>query len=614
MKFGRNIFLLLCVIALLSTALVMMHIYTPKDVPMKGGRLYPLNMETVVEIEWDVLGPDTKTCRMQLTRSGEFWKMQQPYPGVLCDVAALTSFLDATGKMRILNQLGKAEETDFVPERYLTLKTPDREVTCAFGGVLPMELSQTLVETQGVLVAVEASHVAQLPATAASLRTRAILPVSPDRIQQLEWRAPDQPFTRARKMQNGNWAVTLPFPFETKAELVSQALAALTDPSAIAAYVRPADVTPVAALPGIVQALSTDSTLSVYGLDEETALRLTVLARGVRDGFTLRFGKEDPATPGNVFCLLDGYQAVVSVPAALKNVFGAHGPFVTNFRDLPILGDLPDPDRIVIQPANGEATVELTKEQSLWSLVRPTVLSAEHSAIRQLLSALSTLSGDLMEGAPENESPLVTITLTSAVKPGESWDLVVYDSATADHLKVYRTNTKRFYQIKRDALPDFLLTDNLDRALINQTIFSLPAETIRRIAVLHRDGTSVAIRRRQDALTWETETPVGAYINDAILDEWLTRFAELKAVEILEDTPSTFGALQPYGLEMPYLRLTIDLTGGEEGLRRILLVGTPDPETGTAPAMVQGRPVLYRLGEDDLAAFQLLPAQREEAY
>lgn len=614
MKFGRNILLLLGIISLLVGALVLTHMHKPKNVPTKGGLLYPFNTESVVEVSWDVLGPDGKTCQMHLTRAGEFWKMQHPYPGALCDIAAVSSLLDAARQMRILNQLGKANATAFTPERYLTLKTPDREITCAFGEVLPMELSQTLVETQGTLVAIEAAHVAQLPETAAAVRTRAILPVTPDRIQQMEWRAPDQPFTRARKMQNGNWAVTLPFPFETKTNLVSTALNTLTDPAAITAYIRPADVSPVATLPGVIHALSTDSALSVYGLDEENALRLTVLVRGVRDGFTLRFGKTDPANPKNVFCLLDGYQAVVSVPAALKEIFGAQGPFVTNFRDLPILGDLPDPDRVTIQPANGAATIELAKDHGLWSLVRPTALSAEHPIVRQLLSALSTLSGDLIEGTPGNSKPLVELSLASNSKPNESWDLAIYDAPDANALHVYRKEPGRFYQIERDALPDFLLKESLDRTFIDRTIFSLPAETVRRIAVLHRDGTSVAVRRRADDLMWETESPVGAYINSAILDEWLTRFAELKAVNVLQDTPSTFSTLQPYGLEIPYLRLTLDLTGGEEGLRRILLIGTPDLETGTAPAMVQGRPVLYLLDADDLAAFQLLPAQREQEY
>lgn len=614
MKFGRNILLLLGIISLLSAALVLTRMHKPKDLPMRGALLYPLNMESVVEISWDVLGPDGKSCQMHLTRSGEFWTMQHPYPGVRCDIAAVTSLLDAANRMRILNQLGKAEQTAFTPERYLTLKTPDREITCAFGEVLPMELSQTLIETQGVLAAVEAAYVAQLPTTAAAMRTRAILPITPERIRQLEWRAPDQPFTRARKMQNGNWAVTLPFPFETKPDLVSKALEALTDPTAVKAYIRPADVAPLATLPGIGHELSTDSTLSAYGLEEESALRLTVLVNGVRDGFTLRFGKADPAHPGNVFCLLDGYQAIVSVPATLKAIFGAQGPFVTNFRDLPILGDLPDPDRLVIQPSRGEATIELAKEHGLWGLVRPTALPAEHPVLRQLLSALSTLSGDLIEGEPGSATPLVELTLSAGSKPDESWELAIYDAPTSEHLRVYRKKPGRFYQIARNELPDFLLKANLDRLLIDRTIFSLPAETIRRIAVLHRDGTSVAIRRRADGLAWETESPVGAYINESILDEWLTRFAELKATDILNDTPSTFGSLQPYGLEMPYLRLTLDLTGGEEGLRRILLIGTPDLETGTAPAMVQGRPVLYRLNEDDLAAFQLLPAQREEEY
>lgn len=611
MKFGRNILLLLGLILLLSSALVVTRMYKPKDAPVPGGALFPIRSESVVAVSWDVLGPDGKSCQMKLTRAGEFWRMIHPYPGARCDSSAVASLLDAAEKMRILNQLGKAEEAGFTPERYLTLSAPDREWTCAFGDVLPMALSQALVETQGRLVAVEASHVSQLPKTAAGMRTRAILPVSPERIRQMEWRAPDQPFTRACRMPAGNWSVTLPFPFETKADQVAAALKALTDPAVISAYVRPADQASVATLPEVTQDLATDAALSIYGLDEENALRLSVLVRGVRDGFTLRFGKADPARPGNVFCLLDAYQAVVSVPESLKALFGVRGPFVTNFRDLPVVADFPEPDRIVLQPARRDGVVELTKENGLWSLVRPLALAAEHAEVRELLGAVTALTGDLIEGVP-SETPLLEMTLSRTEEPGRPRTLAVYDDPDPESLRVYRKDLARFYRVKRTALPSFLLQDHLDRRLINRTVLSLPADTIRRMAVLHRDGTSVAIRRTADGLGWETEVPVGAYIHETILDEWLRRFAELKAVDILKDTPSTFGSLQTYGLEIPYLRLTLDLTGGDEGLRRILQIGTPDPETGTAPAMVQGRPVLYELSEEDLALFRLLPAQRED--
>lgn len=611
MKFGRNILFLLGIILLLLGALALTRTYRPVNAPVTGAPLYPLRTESVVDIAWDVLGPDGKSCVMRLTRAGEFWQMTHPYPGALCDTAAVTDLLDAARKMRVVSRLGKAAETAFTPQRYLTLATPDTKVTCAFGEVLPMALSQTLVETQGELVAVEADHVAQLPATAAALRTRAILPVPPDRIRQLEWRAPGRPFTRARQLNTGHWTVALPFPFDPKADQVAAALKALTSPTAVSAYIRPADRVPAARLTEVVHSLATDAALAAYGLDEENALRLTVLVSGVRDGFTLRFGKDDPAAPGRVFCLLDGYQAVVSVPAALREIFGDQGPFVTNFRDLPVLADLPDADRITVRPGRGGETVELTREHGIWTLSRPTALPAEHPVVRELLDALSDLTGDLVEGSPAGETPLLNLTLSADGTPGKSCDLSVYAAPDAEMLKIYRPDRNRFYRIRREDLPDFLFRPNLDRAFVNRTILSLPAETIRRIAVLHRDGTSVAVRKRADGMGWETEVPVGAYINDDLLDEWLTRFAELKAKRVLADTPSTFGSLQSYGLDIPYLRLSIDLSGGDEGLRKILLIGTLDPETGTAPAMVQGRRVLYQLDADDLAAFQLLPAQQE---
>lgn len=593
MRFGRNIAFLLALVAALAGALVALRALRPEALPQGGDPLFPMPPEAVLGVVWDAEGPDGRQVPVALRREGELWRMTRPYPGAVCDAAAVTDLLDAAQALRILARLGDKAAADFRPERRLTLRTVDGARTCGFGEVLPMRLSETLAEVGGVLVSVEAATVARLPMQVAALRTRAVLSAAPSRLLSLEWRAPGRPFTRAQRMANGNWSVTQPFPFEAPAEKVAAALATLTDAHAVAAYVLPADGDAFGP-DGLARPCPTsESALAGYGLDEEGAVRVTAHVRGVSEALTLRFGKEDPARPGNVFCLLNGAQAIVSVPSALRDVFGPQGPFVTDYRNLPVLGDAAPPRRLTLRAGPGDAPTELARARGGWSMALPVNLPADTAVVRGLLQGLSGLTGDLTGEEPPSTPALCLLTLTPA--EGAPAELSFHASESGEGaLLAYRADLRRLYRVRREAVPEALLRGGFAHALADRTVLAEPAAGIRRISLLRRDGSRVSVVRPGVALDWETEAPQGAYIDPDTLDAWLTRFADLKAVRVLRGVPTAFGALRPYGLDNPSLRLTLDLEG-EAGLRRVLLVGDPDPATGAAPALVQGRPILYEL-------------------
>ncbi len=600
MRFGRNIAFLLALVAVLAGALAALRLLRPKAALQGGEPLFPMPPEAVVGVAWDTEGADGRRVPAELRREGELWRMVRPYAGAVCDTAAVADLLDAAQALRVLAHLGRAADAGFRPDRRLTLQTVDGTRSCGFGGVLPMRLSETLAEVGGALVSVEAATVARLPAHAAALRSRAVLPVPPGRILSLEWRAPGRPFTRAQRMANGNWGVTQPFPFEVKAAEAAAALGALTDARAITDYVLPADGDTFGpeglARPGP----TSEAALAGYGLDEEGAVRVTVHVRGLGESITLRFGGENPARPGNVFCLLNGMRAVVSVPATLRGLFGPQGPFVTDYRDLPVMGDAEAFGSLTLRAGPTDAPTELTRSRGGWSIVLPVSLPADAAAVRGMLRGLAALTGDLTGTEPPKSEALCLLTLARA-SGGAPAEIAFYPSAAdPESLLAYRADLRRLYRVRRAAVPEALLRGGFAHALADRTVLAEPVAGIRRISLLRRDGSRVSVVRPGASLAWETEAPKGAYIDSAALDAWLTRFADLKAVRVLRGVPTAFGALRPYGLDRPALRLTLDLEG-EAGLRRVLLVGDPDPETGAVPALVQGRPILYELDAETAA-------------
>ena len=596
MRFGRNFLILLAVVLVLAAGLVAERLLRPVRPVAVGEPLFPVAQESIAALSWELPAPDGATVPMTLVREGEFWRMERPYPGALCDAEAVSSFLDALGALRVRARLGPAEGSDFRVARRLTVRTAERAIVRGFGGEQPMALAQTLAEADGNLVAVEADAVSRLPSAAEGLRAKALLPVSPERILALEWRAPGTPFTRASRKAGGHWEVSRPFPFELPGEVVQAALDALTAPDAIVAYVRPADGEPPA--PGARPV--PEGLLGAYALDEESALRVSLRIRGLGDPVTLRFGRPDPAHPGAVFCLLNGATAVVAVPEALPALFGEAGPLAADVRDLPVVGALSGVRRLSLRLRGEDVPVELTREHGAWTLAMPMELPADAVAVEALFARLSAITGEFSGTARPSGEPLCAFSLFG--EGDDALDLELFPAEAEGELLAWRTDQGRLYRLRRDAVPEAMLADGLQHTLVDRTVLSVPAEQIRRIAVLRRDGSRCAARRAGAVLDWETETPAGLYVDAAVLDAWLTRFADLKAARVLRDAPVALGALRPYGLERPWLRLTLDLDASAEGgLRRVLLVGDPDPTTGAAPALIQGRPILYELGPEDVA-------------
>lgn len=611
MKFGKSLLLWFALTLALAGALIATRVFKPAEAWQSGDLLFPVDPEAIVAIS--LATPSGAAPTLTLERTGEFWRLREPIADALCSSKAVTDLLDALQALRVVTPLGEAALSGFTPWRTVEVRTAEGRFTCGLGRVseaFAAPLSQVLAERDGRLVSVEAGAVMRLPEKADALRSKALLPVTSDRLQSMEWHLPGHPFSRAERLPNGRWQVTRPFPFEPQAEPVRKALECLTAPDQVRELLLP---TATERIP------NSESALADYGLDEERALRLTFRASGLREPISLRIGKEDPKRPGLHFCLLDNARAIGCVSAEVAACFAAAGPFSTDFRNLPILGDLPTPTAFTFTLQAADLSVELRKQAGTWQMLRPLALPANAQAVQDLLKQLMALTGDLTGLEAPEGTPWAELTLPPKAADTNTPEakLQFFGDPDSERLLAYRVDHGRLYRLHRDALPALFLQrkaagDALRQALIDPTLLALPAATIRRISLLRRDGSAVTLARAPDTLAWEVEAPVGAFLNNQTLDAWLAAFADLKAEAILCDAPTTFGALQPYGLESPLLRLTIDLDGREGPLRRVLSIGTIDPKTGSAPALIQGCPVLYRIGPETLRLLQLPPLERGE--
>ena len=299
---------------------------------------------------------------------------------------------------------------------------------------------------------------------------------------------------------------------------------------------------------------------------------------------------------------------------------------MTDYRNLPILGDQATPQKVTLRESKDEAPTELTYFLGTWAITLPVSLPADNADVEKMLAALAAITGDLIGTEPPSGAALCSIVLmppealkaaqsaSSATTPAVTPAMLGFypDAEDYDNLLAYRADLRRLYRLPRSRVPALLLEGGYTHTLADRTVLTEPAENIRRIAVLRRDGTHTVVARNATSKEWETEAPVGAYINRPALDKWLTCFADLPANRVLQGAPTNYANLRTLGLDHPAFRITLDLTGGE-GLRRVLLVGTPNVETGTAPAIIQGRPMLYELDAKTVGLLFLSLTRPEKA-
>ena len=606
MNFRRTVPSLGLLVLLLAGTLVALRILRPADERIDAP-LFPLNPEQIVRIDWTVFDADGQPLPtpMSLRREEDTWYMDAPFAGAACDSNAVAAMLDAAHALRVVSLPSGPGANAFTAVRRLTLSSADASVSCDFAATAPLTLSEVLARLpSGKTVLTDAATLGRLPVSASTLRTRTLLPVAPERILSLDWRTPGQPYFRVQQSAVGAWNVTLPFPIEVRRTEALRALRTLTAEGTVQSYVFPADDYPTALRPTVPPlSASAESRLMPYGLDEESALRISIRIRGYAAPITLRLGKAVPGSSGHIYALMNRFRAVVTVPESIRNIFESNGPFITDYRNIPIFSDADSATRLTLRTNTESEAVQLSRTDGRWRFTLPADLPADSVAVRKLLKNLSELTGDLVgTGAPD--APPFAI-LTAGRATGDDARICLYDSDDEGIIRVFRADTHRLFHVRRTPLSGILPDTDAALKLIDRTILSEAAGTIRRIAVDRRDGRSSILTRATQTDEWNIEYPAGSYGVPSVTESWLNAFAALSAERILCSSADS-ESLRKYGLETPELRLTLDLDGAN-GLRRILSVGPSNPVTGRAPAAVRGRPVIYELSADTLRLLRQIP-------
>lgn len=592
MRFRRNIILLSVLVLILAGILVALQQMRRHMRLGTGWRIFPVDSASVVGIRLDFVAGEPD---LAVVRDGDTWRMKSPYDGLFCDAAAVAELLDGALGMRVSAVPGDLPEEPFQePFRTLTLELPDGAYTAKIGTPLPMCEHEVQAETDGRRVILPADQTEFLPKSADALRTSVLVPLPADRVSALEWRAPGIPFTAAVRRPSGNWSVIQPIPFEVRAETVRSILEGLCETPSLT-YAE----THRSASEGNIA----EPALAGFGLDDESALRLSVRIEGGGAPLSFRFGAPVPGQPETCYCLIEGAKTVVAVPKSLRDAFGAEGPFVTDFRNLPVFGDISGPTRIRLAPRAGTVT-ELKRSESGWELLLPVRLTAAAQTVEAYCRRIFGLTGDAAKLPEGGQPPRTQLTFYWGGGRPSVTASFYEDPAHSGMMLVRRDDTGRVYRVSRDRLPSALLADGLDVALVDRTVLSLPAAAVRRIA----DGTS-AVAVAQKSRRWETVSPAGAYLVQPTVDALLTLLADLRAVRVMAALASgPEETVIRYGLDEPVRKLTFDLTGSD-ALRRILLIGRQSPVTGNAALMVQGRPIVY---EVDAEAYAVLTAPLTE--
>jgi hypothetical protein len=268
---------------------------------------------------------------------------------------------------------------------------------------------------------------------------------------------------------------------------------------------------------------------------------------------------------------------------------------------MPILNDVINPTSFTIRgKLKGELTT-LNRRDGQWELTTPAVLPADPVAVNALLQKLLALTGDLVDIKTFSEDSYLCTLIFSLEGQSAPIELKLYHNAETQRLLIHRMDTNRFYSSPAQAIPEALYAlPALPQTLLNRTIFALPEKTIRRILVERDHATTSIVAWNGSTQSWNTEFPRGYYSDTALIETWLATFANLKPETILTSAPLGEDLQTTYNFNAPYLRITLDLDGGSEGLRKVLLIARPQNTASPILAMVQGRPLVYVLPAETL--------------
>ncbi len=557
----RSIFWLLLLLGLTLSAHVLLH--------YQGGlkrslvqRTRLLNDTAHEALRIKVTRADSPEALLVRTRT---WRLMEPYTSRvdenvvlrLLDTLSTTEIDAATGDQELL-RLGRTREDFGLENPSVTVQIfgPDEKLSeISFGSINPAgDGCYVSVAGENAVYVVSTNALAAVDFPPEGFRRRSLFPISQEDIVAFDIKQGHGSLMRFVR-EGDLWQMTEPQKATASAVRIKKLLADVMAAN-VSSFVWPTGAPDEPTSP-------TTALLAGYGLDPESAVTLTLKCEDGLDR-QIVFGKT--AGENLVYALAQGADAVVTVPAMLKDAALAETSAFTDTRLFPLESSAVT--RVSI--ADAEATYLLAREEKggTWILEAPVAAATDFLRVKEILSRILSL---------RQEDEVAANGVTVSVSPGE-----------------------KSFVVARDAvLKDVRLED-----LRSREILKLEPSTIRRLVLTPGgdvQGESTAIVYDVDRRAWNVESaPVAGIVDEAAVEQVLKALSSLQADSIVKLKVNA-SELRQYGLDKPAFTVAIDRRE-KDAVRRNLLIGGIAP--GGRFATVGASDAIFVLSESVVAVLE----------
>jgi hypothetical protein len=291
--------------------------------------------------------------------------------------------------------------------------------------------------------------------------------------------------------------------------------------------------------------------LAVFGLDTPTTTLALTLRPPPDDKsaksvvHTIVLGKPAEGTSGGRYARVDnGAGVVVLGPTAVTELTHGYLDFVNRK-----IWQFDAKTVASLQRHSGNESLELTKEQTGWQLVKPAARRADDTTLDELVTALATLRAKRVAAYPAQDlkpfgldAPTAVLTLRSA-KPEEFALKIgkVADESSGDRYAM------------ADGSTVVVLPGTLSRQLLGPELH-FRDHTLARLGDIDRITLERGARKAtfvQADGTWSMKEPAEAPVELTELKDFVRELATLRADDLVAERPAE---LKTYGLDRPEVR------------------------------------------------------------
>ena len=308
---------------------------------------------------------------------------------------------------------------------------------------------------------------------------------------------------------------------------------------------------------------------------------------------TLLIGNATP-TKSAVYVQVAGRREVCVVPPGLYE------------RATPSLAALRSRTAIEFTPAavtrlelkTADRMIELKKNESHWTVVRPLAVRADQDKISELLSGLTGLQ--IQDFVSDDPKDLHNFHLDEPDREVTVWTgevgktLLIGRSPTNDPGRVYAKlkNADSIFTLEGEPVKKFAVQIN---DLRDPQVLAFEPAAVKSITIA-RGTDSIALQR--DAAGWQLTAPVGVPADETAVRRFLADLAGLRAKRFVADVTTDS---QQYGLTRP--AATVTLTGNGTNVLVQLLVGSVDTTNSLQFAKCSNAEFIYGIATNFLELF-----------